>query len=77
MIKVKVMCHRPRTQRQGIDSEDRELEVFRGTKREAKKVLADARKAKKEIVAAGYPWHGGMAHGFQTLPNDEFYLRID
>lgn len=56
---------------------DRELEVMVcSSERMGRAMMKDLRRAQEEMVQAGYPWPGGDAHGFQTQPNDSFYLVI-
>lgn len=74
---MQLMCHRPRTQRLGEDSMPRELTVFTGPAGQARKMMNDIRIAHKNMVDAGYPWPGGNAHGWQSQPNDSYYLRLD
>ena len=73
---MKLMCHRPRTQRIGLDSTDRELQVQRTSN---KSELLEIRKLAKAMKKEGCPWSSRtyIYKGFQVEPNDSFYLKIE
>jgi hypothetical protein len=52
------------------------LHIFTGDEKEAKEVIDVVRKVHKEMGEAGWPWPGGEVYGFQTEPNDSFYLVV-
>ncbi len=76
---MKIMAHRPRTQRIGEDAYPRELFVCNvETVEEAKRKLLELRTAHSEQLLNGYPWNcKTVVTGFIQEPNDSFYLRID
>jgi hypothetical protein len=76
-MKLIVMAHRMRTQRIGEDSVARELFVYEGDEKDARRVLKECREASKRKLAAGYPWKAdSVVEGFDCSIYDEFYLKV-
>jgi hypothetical protein len=76
-MKVKVMAHRMRTQRSGIESADREVFIRECEYAEAVSFIAEAEKVRNEIGKAGYPWEEREVMGYNPNIYDEYYIRID
>jgi hypothetical protein len=75
-MRLTVMCHRPRTQRLGVDSMPREIELVTTGEESASQIIALLRLRYQQMIKSGYPWPFEKIYGFRALPNDRFYLKV-
>ena len=73
-MKYKVISWRPRTDRFG-DPHGTVVRVFDDLK-SAGIYLGQLRKVHEEMLDGGYPWNGGEFDGFQTQPNEVFFIAL-